>query len=421
MVAMKTKQPVPVSNLAPLTSKTAWAMFAVLLLAYSVNAMDRMIFPVLLTDVRAEYGFGLSLAGLQSTMFALGMGLTGIPLGYAMQRFPRKRIIVTGTLLFSAATCLTVVSVGFADMLLWRVLSGVGEAMQLGAILTVAATAFPRHRGLAIGAVNMAFALGSVVGPLLGVALMNHYGTWRAPMIAFAAIGIGLAAAVSWLVSPRLTERGPAAAASSGSAYHSGGATSLLARNPILLAVITALFGLIDFAYIGMYATFLREHHGFSAGDAGFAVSLSGLAAFASPLGGWLVDRLDPKRVLAGLSLAQAIAGMALFAGPANLSWQSGWSFVFGLIASSGLYVALASSMVKSMHEDHAGPASGMFITCIYVAAAFAGLLYSWLVNASSWTTAGLVQITGLSVVCIALALSLRRAQFSTIVMSTER
>ena len=53
---------------------------------------------------------------------------------------------------------LTVVSVGFADMLAWRVLSGAGEALQLGAILTVAAGAFPRHRGLAIGAVNMAFA-----------------------------------------------------------------------------------------------------------------------------------------------------------------------------------------------------------------------------------------------------------------------
>src|ERR687890_2167245 len=56
----------------------AIAMFALLLLAYSVNAMDRMVFPVLLPEVRAEYGFSLDQSGLQSTMFALGMGLTGV-------------------------------------------------------------------------------------------------------------------------------------------------------------------------------------------------------------------------------------------------------------------------------------------------------------------------------------------------------
>lgn len=37
----------------------AIAMFGLLLLAYSMNAMDRMVFPILLPDVRAEYGFSL--------------------------------------------------------------------------------------------------------------------------------------------------------------------------------------------------------------------------------------------------------------------------------------------------------------------------------------------------------------------------
>ena len=65
----------------------AVAMFGLLLLAYSVNAMDRMVFPVLLPEVRAEYGFSLDQSGLQSTVFALGMGITGIPAGIALARF----------------------------------------------------------------------------------------------------------------------------------------------------------------------------------------------------------------------------------------------------------------------------------------------------------------------------------------------
>lgn len=403
-----------------LGSRAALAMFLVLLCAYSVNAMDRMVFPVLLTDIRQEYGFGLSAAGLQSTAFALGLGLTGIPAGLLLRRVSRKYVIVVGTLLFSTATILTVVSVGFADMLAWRVLSGVGEALQLAAILTVAAGAFVRHRGLAIGAVNMAFAAGSVIGPSLGVALRNLHDTWRSPMIAFGVIGIVLAFLVVVLVSPRLTESRPADVLAS-SEHHIGGATRILSWNPMTLAAITVMFGLIDFAYIGLYATFVREHLQLSAASAGFAVSLSGLAAFASPIGGWLVDRHDPRAVLGWLCVAQAVAGVALFLGPASLAWQAAWSFVFGLAASSGMYVALASSLVKCMHSDHASRASGLFVTCIYIAAGFAGLVFSWLVGVSSWEVAGLIQIVGLSLVCAALALTLKRNEFSRIVESTKR
>ena len=38
----------------------AMAMFAVLLASYAINAMDRQIFPLLLSDVRREYGFSLA-------------------------------------------------------------------------------------------------------------------------------------------------------------------------------------------------------------------------------------------------------------------------------------------------------------------------------------------------------------------------
>jgi MFS family permease len=390
---------------------SAVAMFGLLLVAYSVNAMDRMVFPVLLPDVRAEYGFSLDQAGLQSTMFALGMGLTGIPAGIALSRFGRKSLIVTGTATFSLATLLTAASVGFADMLIWRVLSGVGEALQLAAIITVAAAAFPRHRGFAIGAVNMAFAAGSVIGPLLGVALLLHYHTWRAPMIAFGVIGLAAAVAVVAGVRRRFTEtaHGPV-----GTHHHLGGARSVLSWNPLLLAAITVLFGLVDFAYIGLYATYLRSHLGFTPDQAGLAVSLSGLAAFASPLGGLLTDRLDPRVCLGLLNLLTAATALALFLGPPSPGWQAGFSFLFGLFASSGVYVVLAGLLVKSVHLDIAGHASGMFITCIYLAAGVAGYVFSRIVGVLDWTGAGLVQIAGFSALGALLAAFLRPARFST-------
>ena len=200
---------------------------------------------------------------------------------------------------------------------------------------------------------------------------------------------------------------------------------SVLARNPLLLAVITVLFGLIDFAYIGMYATFLREHLGFSAGQAGLAVSLSGLAAFASPLGGWLVDRLDPRRVLAGLNLAQAIAGMPRCSlGPATPVVAVGLVVpVRAVRQQRALRRARRLDGQVACTEDHrrararecSSPAS-------------MSPRRSRACSTAGWSTR-LVdgrgpgrRSAGFSLVCVAArAARCDAAQFSTIVMSTER
>ena len=112
------------------------------------------------------------------------------------------------------------------------------------------------------------------------------------------------------------------------------------------------------------------------------------------------------------------MCGAALFAGPATVAWQAVWSFLFGLVASSGLYVGLVASLVKSMNESHSSRASGLFTTCIYTAAGFAGLAFSLLVGSTDWSTAGLVQITGLSLASGLLALALRTADFSRLAPS---
>ncbi|MGW4474884.1 MFS transporter [Nonomuraea sp. NPDC004354] len=397
----------PRQTLAP---TIAVAMFGLLLLAYTVNAMDRMVFPILLVEVRAEYGFSLEAAGLQATVFALGMGLAGLPAGYLQRRLGRKPTIVVGTLVFSLATALTAVSAGFADMLLWRVLSGVGEALQLAMIIAVASSAFPARRGVAIGSVNMAFAAGSLIGPALGSGLLQQFGSWRAPMLAYGAIGIALALAIVVLVSPQLAETDQAASSSP----HTGGARRLLARNPLVLSVIIALFGLADFAFIGLYASYLRGQLGYTPAGAGFVIGLSGLAAFASPLGGHLADRLSPRVVLPALNVGVAVCGCVLFLGPSSTAWQATFSFLFGLFASSGVYVAAAGYLVKSVDGELVGRAAGLFVTCVYVAAGMAGLLFSTLVAATGWIAAGMVQIVGLSLLGAALALALRPHLFST-------
>ncbi|WP_131735984.1 MFS transporter [Actinomadura roseirufa] len=395
----------------PHRQKHMFAMFGVLLIAYVVNAMDRQVFPILLPEVREEYGFGDAGAGLQSTFFALGMGLSGIPVGYLITRVRRKTLLLLGTFLFSAVTVLTVVSAGFWDMLFWRAASGVGESLQLTALLAIAAAAFQKYRGTAIGTVNVAFAAGSLIGPALGGHLLSAYGSWRAPMLLFGLIGAGALVLVSLAVRPWFSE----ARADGGHGVRTvGGAPGLRNRNTAILAAVTVLGGLIDFGYIGMYPSFLRDELGYSPTRAGLVVGLSGLAALLSSAGGYLGDRYDPRAVLGGFLLLTAVAAVALFTGPTALWWQAVWSFVFGLAFSSGVFVNLAGYLVASVRGDLAGRASGLFVSAIYIPAGFAGYLFSLLAGATSWPAAGLVQLAALSAAAALLAaLGLRPAGFA--------
>src|SRR5215468_6948940 len=76
----------------------------IILSSYVINAMDRALFPVILPEVRGEYGFSLAEAGLMSTVFTIGMALSGVPTGYLMARYARKSVAQIGIIIFSAAT-----------------------------------------------------------------------------------------------------------------------------------------------------------------------------------------------------------------------------------------------------------------------------------------------------------------------------
>src|ERR1700743_3175989 len=83
-------------------------MFGVLLASYAMNAMDRQVFPLILPEVRKEYGFDLAAGGLLSTIFTLGMAVAGIPTGWLLARYTRRFVVSLGIFIFSLGTGLTV-------------------------------------------------------------------------------------------------------------------------------------------------------------------------------------------------------------------------------------------------------------------------------------------------------------------------
>lgn len=385
-------------------NKAALGMFVILLLSYVVNAMDRQLFSVLAPDVRKALGLSLPQVGLAATVFTLGMGLAGIPTGYLLSRMSRRSVAILGLLVFSAATWLTAYAGGMPDLLAYRFISGLGEAMQLTALLAIGTTYFLDHRAIAASSLNFTFGIGAVIGPNLGAAILGAT-RWQTPFIVFGLLGavalvLILAFVKTWFTEIQVADQPATQAAEEGLA------DSIWSKTPMTLALATAFAGLAIYGYLGLYPTYLREALGFTPKEAGLAVSFYGFGALLSLFGGWLGDRYDYRRLLMVALLLSAISGGILFAGLGkSLPMHILFSFVFGGAISGMAYANLSAGIIKSVTRAKASQASGLFVASLYIPAAFAGYLLGTLKESFGWSTAGVVQVAGCAVVAAVLSL----------------
>jgi DHA1 family inner membrane transport protein len=391
-------------------NKAALAMFAILLLSYVVNAMDRQLFSVLAPDVRKTLGLTVPQVGLAATTFTLGIGLAGIPTGWLLGRMSRKSVSIVGLIIFSVATYLTASIQGMPDLLAYRFVSGLGESMQLTALLAIGTTYFLDHRALAASSLNFTFGIGAVIGPNLGAAILGA-SDWHLPFMVFGWLGAGALVLVLLFVKPWFSET-QAVDQQEDKGPEQGVAFTLWAKTPMTLALATVFAGLAIYGYLGLYPTYLREALGFTPRQAGLAVSFYGFGALLSLCGGWLGDRFDYRKLLFAALLVSAAAGGLLFTGlDKSLPLHIVFSFVFGTAISGMVYANLSAGIIKSVTRTKAALASGLFVASLYIPAAFAGYLLGQLKENFGWTVGGILQISGCAVVAALLSVMASRGK----------
>ena len=384
-------------------------MYCVLLAAYSLMAADRYLFPALAANVRQEFAFSIPRTGLLTTIFTLGLGIGGLPTGYLLSRFTRKLVMLTGIAIFSAGIAATTIATGFWTMLICLAVTGIGMAMMATPMFALAASYFYRNRAAAIGSVNVCYGLGGFYAPVLTPIVLASYGTWRAPMLAFAAVGFVMIVLIALLVRPWFSETRRAAVAKAGS----GGADTLMNRNTILLTALSVVEGLALYSFLGMYTTYLRVELQYDPATAIPIMKYFGLGALLSIFGGWLGDRLSPRVVMGGGFLLSALLGYLLYQPDASVAMRNFLTFSYGVVASAVLYVNLAGYHVKALRGHLASRGSGMFVTTLYASSALAGYLMGELVSNFGWLLAGELQMSLLCMIGAALSLALRPSEMS--------
>jgi MFS family permease len=395
------------------TGAIAIAMFCVLLVSYVLMAADRYLFPVLAPDVRRAFGFSLSNTGLLSTIFTLGLGLAGLPTGYLLTRLSRKTVLLIGIAVFSGATALTTVAVGFFSMLVCLAAQGIGMSMLATSMFALAANYFSGNRAAAIGSVNFCYGIGGFLGPFLTGILRTNYGSssnaWHAPMLYFGAFGCVMIVVIAITVRPWFSETQHA----SQTRADTGGATTLLNRNTVILTILSLIHGLSMYGFLGLYPTFLRESLHYSPKDAGTVIGFFGIGALTSIVGGWLGDRLSPKLVLSGSLLSIAVLGYVFFLPSLSMLTREILTCIYGITGSAILYVNLAGCHVKALRRSLSSRGSGMFVTCLYAGAAFGGYLLGALATPLGWQQASEIEMSLMCLIGAVLALAIRPSEMS--------
>lgn len=142
--------------------------------------LDAMIVNVALPDIQAEFGVGED--GLQWAVTAYSIGMAALMMTSATlaDRWGRRRVYVTGVVVFAAASAACGLAPQLSVLSVARGVQGLAAATVNVASLALVSAAFedPDRKARAIGIWTAIAAAGLALGPSLGGALTQYLG-WR--------------------------------------------------------------------------------------------------------------------------------------------------------------------------------------------------------------------------------------------------
>lgn len=309
-----------------------------------------------------QYRISAGTAGWAVTAYMLTCGILTLPFGRFADRIDRKTILVIGTGVFAGASLAGGFSVGFAVLLLIRILQGIGASMIFStglALLTDSAE--EGSRGRLIGLHTAAMYAGLSLGPAAGGMITMHFG-WKWLFILTGICGSGAFFCSLKLISGK-----------DSAGIGAGGKASYLTDLPVLIRnralVCGALAVLINccanYAVTYLLSLYMQITLGYTAQNAGLVlIAFPAAQALFSPWMGKLSDRITPQN-LAAAGMAVTTAVMAILAWlPSGEHEQVLWILI-GILAVGGTGCAVfaapnARGVMASVPPDAYGVTGGL-------------------------------------------------------------
>ncbi|AST28867.1 MFS transporter [Ralstonia pseudosolanacearum] len=300
--------------------------------------MDFMVMMPLGPQIMHTFGIGPAAFAAAVSAYSWCSGASGLLAATYIDRFDRRRLLLTVYALFSLSNLACALAGTFPLLLAARAFAGLSGGVLGAVILAIVSDVVPpARRGAATGVIMSSFALAAVAGVPIGIALGAHLG-WAAPFFLLTAL-----TALFWLGArqtvPPLTAHLREDGHSLGQIL--GGLWQLLTHPHHLRAfVLTFVMMSSHMMVIPFISPVLVANHGIAPQDLSWLYVAGGAATFfTSRAVGRLADRYGRRRVFVAAALLSFIPVLVMTHLPA-------WPFIGMLLFFPCFMVILSSRMV---------------------------------------------------------------------------
>ena len=303
------------------------------------HILDFMIMMPLGPQFTRLFGISDAQFGLLVSAYTLAAGVSGLAAATYVDRFDRKRLLLTLYVLFALATLACGLAPGYGFLMVARVAAGVFGGVLSALAQTIVADVIPfERRGRAMGIVMSSFSVSTVAGVPLGLFMATHLG-WQAPFIGIAVLSAVLALGAATTLPPlnhHLT-------AKDRPSVWRGIGMVLADRNHQRAFGFSALLMFTGFTVLPYFTIYMQANVGVLPAQIPYLYLCGGVATlFTARLFGRLTDRMGKVPTFTMLALGVIVPLLAATLMPP-------WPLWAVLIVSTGLFIFMSGRMIPGM------------------------------------------------------------------------